>query len=351
MLDVPAYTVPASGVVDYQFPAAVNPQTEARWVKAATLLPGDRQATHHILSGYMKQFATGPASSQAWEASYGEYAVGGESLSMPAGVGIELPAGGAMGFQMHYTPYGKEAVDKSKIGFYFYPKGEEPTKIMRHFVIANSFIEIPAGVENHKEVGYTVFPKEAMLHSVFLHTHYRGRAGSLDMILPDGTKQSLISLPRYDFNWQRTYTFTDPVKVPAGAKIVATYWYDNSVRNPANPDPKETIVWGPQSWEEMHYTSLYYQWTDETVAKEADGTVVMREMPNRMMGALDANFDGKVQRAELRGRVDKAIGPNFASIDLDKDNALDKTELNGAMKFLTALVRSGRSNRDAPQQN
>lgn len=351
VLDVPAYTVPASGVVDYQFPAAVNPQTEARWVKAATLLPGDRQATHHILSGYMKQFATGPASSQLWEASYGEYAVGGESLSMPQGVGIELPAGGAMGFQMHYTPYGKEAVDKSKIGFYFYPKGEEPTKIMRHYVIANSFIEIPAGVENHKEVGYTVFPKEAMLHSVFLHTHYRGRAGSLDMILPDGTKQALISLPRYDFNWQRTYTFTDPVKVPAGAKIVATYWYDNSVRNPANPDPKETIVWGPQSWEEMHYTSLYYQWTDETVAKEADGTVVMREMPNRMMGALDANFDGKVQRAELRGRVDKAIGPNWASIDLDRDNALDKTELGGAMKYLTALMRSGRSNRDAPQQN
>lgn len=351
VLDVPAYTVPASGVVDYQFPAAVNPQTEARWVKAATLLPGDRQATHHILSGYMKQLATGPASSQLWEASYGEYAVGGESLSMPQGVGIELPAGGAMGFQMHYTPYGKEAVDKSKIGFYFYPKGEEPTKIMRHYVIANSFIEIPAGVENHKEVGYTVFPKEAMLHSVFLHTHYRGRAGSLDMILPDGTKQALISLPRYDFNWQRTYTFTDPVKVPAGAKIVATYWYDNSVRNPANPDPKETIVWGPQSWEEMHYTSLYYQWTDETVAKEADGTVVMRQMPNRMMGALDANFDGKVQRAELRGRVDKAIGPNWASIDLDKDNALDKTELGGAMKYLTALMRSGRSNRDAQQQN
>jgi hypothetical protein len=101
----------------------------------------------------------------------------------------------------------------------------------------------------------------------------------------------------------------------------------------------------------MHYTSLYYQWTDETVAKEADGTVVMREMPNRMMGALDANFDGKVQRAELRGRVDKAIGPNWASIDLDKDNALDKTELGGAMKYLTALMRSGRSNRDSPQQN
>ena len=350
VLDVPAYTVPASGVVDYQFPATVNPQTESRWVKAATLLPGDRQATHHILSGYMKEFATGPMSSQLWEASYGEYAVGGESLSMPPGVGIELPAGGAMGFQMHYTPYGKEAVDKSKMGFYFYPKGENPTRIMRHFVIANSFIEIPPGVEDHKEVGYTVFPKEAMLHSAFLHTHYRGRSGSLDMILPDGTRQQLISLPRYDFNWQRTYTFTDPVKVPAGAKIVATYWYDNSVRNPANPDPEETIVWGPQSWEEMHYTSLYYEWTDETVAKEADGTVVMREMPNRMMGALDENLDGKVQRVELPGRIEKAVGPHWASLDGNKDDVLDKSELSGAMKYLTEIMRSGRGSRSTQRQ-
>jgi hypothetical protein len=170
------------------------------------------------------------------------------------------------------------------------------------------------------------------------------------MVLPDGTKQALISLPRYDFNWQRTYAFKEPIKVPAGAKIVATYWYDNSPRNAANPDPKETIVWGPQSWEEMHYTSLYYQWADETVQKEADATVVMKEMPNRMMGALDANLDGKVQKAELRGRVQKAVSPNWASVDLNKDDALDKSELSAAMKFLTPIMRSGRSNRDQREQ-
>ena len=343
VIEVPAYTVPASGVVDYQYTAAANPQTEARWVKAATLLPGDRQATHHILSGYMPRMATGPASSQLWEASYGEYAVGGESLAMPKGTGIQLPAGGAMGFQMHYTPYGKEAVDKSKIGFYFYPKGEEPERIMRHFVIANNFIEIPPGDDNHKEVAYATFPKAATLHSVFLHTHYRGRAGSLEMLKPDGTREMLISLPRYDFNWQRTYAFSEPVKVPAGAKIIATYWYDNSVRNPANPDPKQTIVWGPQSWEEMHYTSLYYQWDDETVAHPADATAEMKAMPTRMMGALDRNFDGKVQKDELPGRVAQAIGAKFDELDANKSGALETAELGPAMRLLTPLVRTSRS--------
>lgn len=343
VIEAPSYTVPATGVVDYQYPAAPNPLTEGRWVKAATLLPGDRQATHHILSGYMPKMATGPASSQLWEASYGEYAVGGESLAMPPGVGIMLPPGGAMGFQMHYTPYGKEAVDSSKIGFYFYPKGEEPERIMRHFVIANNFIEIPPGEDNHKEVAYATFPKDATLHAVFLHTHYRGRAGSLEMIKPDGSREMLISLPRYDFNWQRTYSFSEPVKVAAGSKIVATYWYDNSVRNPANPDPTKTIVWGPQSWEEMHYTSLYYQWDAETVAQPADATTEMKSMPKRMMGALDANFDNKVQRSELRGRVEKAIGPRFDDLDADKSGALEISELGGAMRLLTPLVRTSRS--------
>ena len=347
VIDVPAYTVPASGVVDYQYPVAVNPQTEARWVKAATILPGDRQGTHHILSGYMSKLGTtGAAATMQWEASYGEYAVGGESLSLPEKVGIMLPAGGGMGFQMHYTPYGKEAVDKSKIGFYFYPKGQEPERIMRHLVIANNLIEIPPGEDNHKEVAYTVFPKDALLSSVFLHTHYRGRAASLELVRPDGSREMLISLPRYDFNWQRTYGFTDPVKIPAGSKVVATYWYDNSVRNPANPDPTKTIVWGPQSWEEMHYTSLYFQWADETVAHPADETPSMMKMPRRLIGALDTNLDDKVQRNELHGRVEAALGPHFDEIDANKDSVLDVSELPAAMKYFGEIMASVRGSRN-----
>lgn len=349
VIDVPSYAVPASGVVDYQYPVAVNPQTEARWVKAATILPGDRQATHHILSGYMSKLgAKGAASTMQWEASYGEYAVGGESLSLPEKVGIQLPAGGGMGFQMHYTPYGKEAVDKSKIGFYFYPKGQEPERIMRHLVIANNLIEIPPGEDAHKEVAYVTFPKDALLSSVFLHTHYRGRAGNLELVRPDGSREMLISLPRYDFNWQRTYGFTTPVKIPAGSKVVATYWYDNSARNPANPDPTKTIVWGPQSWEEMHYTSLYYEWADETVAKPADATPEMMKMPRRLMGALDVNLDDKVQRNELRGRVEAALGPHFDEVDADKSGTLEVAELPAAMKYFAEIMASGRSSRNAP---
>lgn len=329
VLDIAAFALPPSGEIQYQYPVTANPLTTGKWVKAATLMPGDRRGVHHILAGYISEEPRqGPASAGQWEANYGEYAVGGESFQVPKGMGIYLPPGGHMGFQMHYTPYGKDAVDNSKMALYFYPEGETPERIMRHTVIADNFIELPPNTDKHKEVAYLTFPKEARLYSVFLHTHYRGQAGKLDMVLPDGTKQELINLPRYDFNWQRTYDFVEPVTVPAGAKLVATYLYDNSVRNASNPAPGEKVIWGDQSWEEMHYTSIYYEWTDEKVGAEADATRSMRAM--RVMGMLDDNLDDKVQLAEIRGRLTPLLKPRFAEFDKNGDGGIDAEEIKAA---------------------
>ena len=329
VLDIPSFALPPSGEIQYQYPVAANGLTEGKWVRAATLMPGDRRGVHHILAGYISEKPlNGPASAGQWEANYGEYAVGGESFQVPKGMGIYLPPGGHMGFQMHYTPYGKDAVDNSKMALYFYPEGETPERIMRHTVIADNFIELPPNTDKHKEVAYLTFPKEARLYSVFLHTHYRGQAGKLDMILPDGTKQELINLPRYDFNWQRTYDFVEPVTVPAGAKLVATYLYDNSVRNASNPAPDEKVIWGDQSWEEMHYTSIYYEWTDEKVGAEADATRQMRS--GRVMGMLDDNVDGKVQMTEIKGRLTPLLKPRFAEFDKNGDGGIDAEEIKAA---------------------
>jgi hypothetical protein len=334
-------------VVQYQYPTVTNPLSEGRWVKAATLMPGDRQGVHHILAGYIPGVAkVGPASASQWEASYGEYAVGGESFTVPDGLGIYLPPGGSMGFQIHYTPYGKEAVDHSKIGFYFYPKGEVPERMMRHSVIGDVSIEIPPNTPRHEEVAYSLFPKDAILYSAFLHTHYRGLAGHLDLITPEGKRSTLINLPRYDFNWQRTYDFAEPIKIAAGSKLVATYVYDNSVRNAANPDPNETVHWGDQSWEEMHYTSVYYQWADETVAKPSDATEALSN--GRLMGMLDDNLDDKVELAELKGQMAGMLKPRFDQLDVNKDGGLDAEELKVVMKMMPGFGRS--SSRPATEQ-
>jgi hypothetical protein len=338
ILKIPAYKVPATGVVDYQRPFTLNPETQGHWIRATTVKPGDRQAVHHVLTGWMKEApANGVASETKWRGSVGGYAVGAESNVFAGDVGTYLPAGGAVGFQMHYTPYGKETVDNSQIGVYF--RKDPPKYIMRSVVVIDPTIDIPAGEARHKEVAYVSFPKDALLYSAFPHAHYRAYSSDLWIQYPDGKQKLLLSLPRYDFNWQRSYTFTDPVKIPAGSKLIAHYVYDNSKRNPANPDPKIEVTWGEQSFQEMLFTSVSFRWLDETAANQVDSDA--RFADTRMLGMMDDNLDGKLQKAELRGQMGQMMGRYFTMIDKNRDGGLDVAELKAAQAMMPAQRRRG----------
>lgn len=326
VLDVPAYNIPASGIVDYQRPWVANPLAEGRWIKASTVKVGQRQGVHHILTGYVEKVPTvASVNESTWGASVGGYAVGSESQLWPSDVGTWLPAGGAVGFQNHYTPFGKEATDKSQIALYFYKAGEKPSMMMRGMTILDPTITIPPNTARHKETAYLNVPKDMLLYSAFPHAHYRGHSSDLHVIYPDGRKELLLSLPQYDFNWQRAYEFAAPVKVPAGSKLVATYTYDNSKRNPANPDSNKTVTWGDQSFEEMFFTALRYRWIDETTDKQTNFDQLMSQ--SQQIGILDDNVNGKVELAELKGGVGNQLRPAFTMIDTNKDGALDQAEL------------------------
>jgi hypothetical protein len=326
VLDIPSYTIPASGIVDYQRPWIKNPLTEGRWLRASTIKVNARQAVHHVLTGYLNEVPTGNAASEAkWGSSVGKYAVGAESEINPSNVGTYLPAGGAIGFQNHYTPFGKEVVDKSQIALYFYDKGKTPDMVMHNAPIVNANIMIPPGEERHKEQAYLIFPKDALLYSAFPHAHYRGESSKLEIIYPNGERKLLLALAKYDFNWQRDYDFAEPVKIPAGSKLLATYTYNNSPRNPANPDPKRTVPWGDQSFDEMLFTYLRYRWMDETSAKPVAYDDQLKQ--SQMLGMFDTDLDGKIQQAELKGPIGNQLKPMFAMVDSNKDGAIDAGEL------------------------
>jgi len=349
VLALPTYKVPAAGVVDYQRPIVVNPLTEGKWVKASTYVVNQRQAVHHFLSGYLKDIpADGKGNESRWGASMGGYAVGAESTLWPKNVGTYLPPGGAIGFQAHYTPFGKDVVDASKIGLYFYKDGEKPDLVMRNSVVVDNTIVIPPGEARHKETAYIDFPKDALLYSAFPHAHYRGYASDLWIQYPDGTRKLLLAMPRYDFNWQREYTFAEPLKVPAGSKLIANYWYDNSKQNPANPDPKKTVVWGDQSWEEMFYTAVRYRWTEETSSKLTNYDDLMNQ--TRLMGMFDDNVDGKIQKSELKGELGERIAPHFAALDKNGDGGIDQTEFAVVLQMLSGSRRREQAEKipDAP---
>ncbi|THD63940.1 hypothetical protein, partial [Phenylobacterium sp.] len=328
VLNIPSYNVPASGVVDYQRPFTVNPTTEGHWIRATAVKPGDRQAVHHVLTGWIPDVPQGKTSNEGqWRASVGRYAVGSEADVFDGDVGTYLPPGGAVGFQMHYTPYGKETTDNSQIGVYF--RKDAPKYIMRQTVISDPTIDIPANAGHHMEMAYTEFSKDALLYDAFIHAHYRATASDLWLQTPDGKQKLLISLPRYDFNWQRAYTFAEPVKIPAGSKLIAHYWYDNSKRNPHNPDPNIEVTWGEQSFQEMLFTQIDFRWMDETSAQQIDSDGRFAEV--RLMGAMDKNLDGKLEKAELRGQMGKMLLAKFDEIDTNHDGVIDKAELKVAL--------------------
>jgi len=122
---------------------------------------------------------------------------------MPAGTGVFVPKGGVYQFQMHYTPYGKKTIDKSRIGLHFSDKA--PDNFYREQVIVNFELAIPAEAEEHQEKAYFLFDKDADIHALFPHSHYRGVSSTFELEYPDGKVETILSVPNYDFNWQRTY--------------------------------------------------------------------------------------------------------------------------------------------------
>jgi peroxiredoxin len=343
ILDLPAYDIPASGIVDYQRPFVLNPLPEGKWLRASTVKVDNRQSVHHILTGYLN---TPPAPGEQanesqWGASVGGYAVGAESIVQPDDIGVYLPAGGAIGFQNHYTPFGRAVTEKSKIALYFYDK--KPSLMMHNSVIANPNISIPPNEENWQQSAYVAFPKDAILYGAFPHAHYRGSSSQLWIQYPDGAKKLLLALPHYDFNWQREFQFAEPINVPAGSKLIAVYTYDNSKRNPANPDPNRTVPWGDQSFDEMLYTALRYRWVGETSDTPNDFDALLNK--SRMFGILDSNMDGKLEKSEATGRMGAMIAANFDKIDMEKKGYITPETLNTVMDM---VYKSRRSKPAAP---
>jgi hypothetical protein len=204
--------------------------------------------------------------------------------------------------------------------------------------IANPNISIPANDPAHKETAYLIFPKDALLYSAFPHAHYRGASSIVTLRYPDGKEKILVALPKYDFNWQRDYDPIQPLLIKAGTKLVATWVYDNSDHNKANPDPKRNVTWGEQTPDEMMYFRINYRWADETV-KHPRPDLEAKLRASMLMGALDSNLDGVIEPEEFKGPL-APLRAHFAELDKNHDGVIDANELKAVDIF--KMRRSGK---------
>jgi peroxiredoxin len=259
-------TVPAEAGprgLAYQYIVVPTNYAEDRWVVAAEAKPGARAVVHHIIV-YVAERKKGLKKKRNRPDGIGDgflvaYAPGDMPLMLGPGQAKKLPKGAFLVFQMHYTPNGVEQDDRSSVGLIF---AKAPPKVeVRTRSIAQRRLEIPAGAPNHEVKSVTTFERDVDLLSMLPHMHLRGKDFKYEVEYPDGRKEVLLSVPRYDFNWQSNYRLARPLRLPAGTKIHCTAHFDNSAGNPNNPDPKSTVRWGDQTWQEMMIGFIDYAYT------------------------------------------------------------------------------------------
>ena len=254
--------IPASGTVPYRFFTSPTNFKEDVWVQAAEARPGNRGVVHHIIVSYREAKSkdkSGGRGPQGDGFIVGT-APGDMPLICPPGVARRIPAGAELIWQMHYTPNGKPAKDKSQVALVFY-KGKEPPKYNSQTLgVMNGNFAIPPGANNHKVESEWTVPRDTLVLGFVPHMHLRGKDFLYEVAYPDGKKETVLSVPKYDFNWQLTYREEKPLLLPKGSVIHCTAHFDNSAANKANPDPKKEVTWGDQTWEEMMIGFVDFMW-------------------------------------------------------------------------------------------
>lgn len=303
------YPIPASGTVPYlYFEVPANFQ-EDRWIKAWEMRPGNRAVVHHVIvfvrppqpaqpaaqppaGNAAAPAASAPSRDRVFtfaegmeipagqtggprlpedkqpkypnprprprgtSATIGGYVPGNSMRVFPDGTGVRLPAGSSLVFQMHYTTTGQETTDRTRIGLVF--AKDRPKTVLNNSALINGSLRIPAGAADHRVDAEMTINRDILLWGMTPHTHVRGKRWLYEVVFPDGRKETILSVPNYDFEWQHEYRFREPLRLPQGTKFHATAWYDNSKANPSNPDPAKDVWWGDQTWEEMMFTGLTY---------------------------------------------------------------------------------------------
>ena len=307
VVELPPYPVPAYGVKEWENLAIPAPFARDTWVTSVEILPGQPGLVHHMCFSFEKHKPTTPYDVYEWmetprdedgvtkdRSRYSERGRAGVVVTRevgsteeqrrrgravipggnefcylpglpyedyrPVDAGAFVPAGSDMTISIHYTANGLAAIDRTRIGFTiakappakrFLPQGGDEidgAPLVRKSRITE--LEIPPHESNYvAPLSEMTFLRDVELVWFRPHAHVRGKSAEYTLFYPDGREEIVLSVPRYDFNWQLTYRTS--LKIPKGSRMEVRFTYDNSSANRQNPNPNKWIYYGDQSWEEM----------------------------------------------------------------------------------------------------
>jgi hypothetical protein len=329
ILEMPVdFSIPAEGELGVQMFYSKVPWNEDRFAETLEIRPGNRAVVHHagvfvvdIPEGATIKDGRLIAPSGKAATDRGGLAGRADTTALPGAnkllswvpgrgvdshrtdVGKRIPAGKYLNWQIHYNPIGKPATDRTRLGIWFnkvpvthellirqagdplattkdglslyraegkeveYTADESSTR--RRSKTPN----IPPYAEDWSLTGITPVTEDITLYAMSPHMHLRGKSLRWVLVYPDGREQTILDVPKFDFNWQIEYELETPLKIPAGSKILGIGKYDNSPKNRWNPAPNLPVYWSEQSWDEMYQPFTLYSvdsqvLSDITVTKQ-----------------------------------------------------------------------------------
>lgn len=245
VMSIPQQTL-AAGATHYPYRYINITNTYSNmWLRAAVVKPGNTKVVHHALVFFGTDATFGGLTG-----FFAGYVPGLEQVEFPEGTGKYLRLGEVLQFQMHYTPTGEAEEDQTQMGLYVLPG--PPAKELKTKSVFNYTFAIPP---HHPDYQVTAnnftFSRAGRIYELNPHMHYRGSRIRYDVVYPNGTRETILSVPKYEFDWQTLYRLAVPKDVPAGARLECIGAFDNSAQNHHNPDPAATVRFGEQTWEEM----------------------------------------------------------------------------------------------------
>jgi hypothetical protein len=282
VLKSPPYTEKALAQDAWYKPIVPTGITEPRWVRAIEMRPGTtkgRRITHHALAHLLQQEpgaeprapqqAAGGDDFDPGDGLFMEWAVGKQGEIMRPDSGKLLLPGSRIRWDIHYHAVGEDITDNVELGIYFYPKGQEP----KYRQVLALYSAITGGNRNldiqpnsvYVGTNFFVMKKAGRVENFQPHMHLRGKAMSMEAILPSGQTQMLSMVSDYSFNWHTNYVYDDDAAplLPKGTVLRFTSWHDNTKANKNNPDPDQWVGWGDRTVDEMAHAWVNITYMDD----------------------------------------------------------------------------------------
>jgi mono/diheme cytochrome c family protein len=315
---LPEYSLPASGEIPYVVRRVKVPFPEDKWIVAMQVRPGNEALVHHMgiteialgeglsleqadafaaLAAQMGMpdgsaatthpAVTDPSNPNSYD-MLGVYTPGTTFESFGDGGGKLLKTGANyyLNFNIHYTPIGIPATDRSQLALWFakkpvahqlfrLPAAVETVVVNGRQLLSDdpgtkaegtdvAIPPIPRYAENFEVTGSTAYTQPVTLYQLQPHAHMRGKDFTYSVVFPDGRERTLLTIPQYDFHWQLAYELESPLHLPSGSKLIVTAHYDNSANNPhlrnlgggelarnCGPDKEAYFRKQNQTWHEM----------------------------------------------------------------------------------------------------